>query len=124
MQKNIKSKGKTLIDKYIKNMDVLYNEQKELQDLYSNDKLTDEYYNINKSLKFTRTWEIINNDLDYAVRNLLLLFNACDCRYKETLEALSGSNCVQYKNVATLHVMVTRARKIIKNIYNEKYGDN
>lgn len=118
-----KPNPKKLIADYIKTMDSLYNEQKELQDLYNSDKLTDEYYDINKSLKFTRTWDIIMKDLDCAGRNLLLLFNVCESRYKETLEALVGFN-IEYKNVATLRVMITRIRKKIKEIYNKKYGNN
>lgn len=121
MQKNIN--GKKLINDYICSMELVYQEQKELQDLYNADKYDNDYFNINKSLKFTRTWEILMSMDNIAARNLLLLFNACGSKYKETLEALSGLN-VEYKNEATLRVMITNARKIIKEIYDDKYGIN
>lgn len=121
MQKNTKQDGKQLIDDYILSMDKVCEEQKELQQLYMNDKLHDDYFDYNKSLKFTRTWEILLSMNDYAARNLLLLFNACGCRYKETLDALCGVGTV-YKNEATLRYMMTEARKKIKKIYNDEYG--
>lgn len=114
--------GKELIEEYIKRMELQYQEQKELQELYMNDRLADEYYDYNKSLRFTRTWEIITGLTDYADRNLILLFNACDCKHKDTLEALSGAGMVQYKNEATLRVMISHARKRIKDKYESEYG--
>lgn len=120
MQKNIKLDGKQLISDYIKSMETVIEEQKQYQQLYLNDSLPDDYFNYNKSIKFTRVWDILLSMDNYAARNLLLLFNACGCRYKQTLEALWGLN-VEYKNEATLRVMITKARKIIKDIYYERY---
>lgn len=119
MRKNIN--GKKILDEYIKSMDIVYDEAKAIQDDYYNDRLDDEYFDINKSLKFTRTWEILKSMENVAARNLLLLFNACGCRYKETLDALCGVGTV-YKNEATLRYMMTDARKKLKKIYDDKYG--
>lgn len=119
MKKNINSKK--IIDDYVKQMNEVYEEQIEYQQLYLNDKLNDEYFDYYKSLKFTRTWEILNEMEDIPARNIMLLFNACGDRYKETLEALCGLG-VTYKNQATLHVIITKTRKKIKDLYNDKYG--
>lgn len=115
--------GKNIINKYIKAMNVVYKEQKEYQDMYLNDRLDDDYFNYNKSLKFTRTWETLMSMEDVPARNLMLLFNACGDRYKDTMEALCGLG-MAYKNQATLHVMITKTRKKIKELYASKYGNN
>ena len=88
------------------------------------DIIIDEYFNYDKSVKITRMWEIIRDMEDIVSRNLLLLYHACNCRYKRTLEELGRNNKVVYKNEATLRVMVCNARKIIREKYRELYGDN
>lgn len=115
--------GKKLLNGYIKEMQTYYEDELEKQQLFLNDKLNDEYYDYKKSVKFTRTWEILMNMKNLAARNLILLFNACGDKYKETIEALCGIG-VFYKNEATLRVMITNTRKKIKEIYNKKYGTN
>ena len=119
--------GKKLLNDYIVEMEKEYELQKQYQLQYMNEELNDEWFDYNKSIRFTRTWDILMNKdeflIDYPVRNMLLLYNACDCRTKETLEALTGFDTA-YKNVSTLRVLITNARKKIRKIYNDKYGVN
>ena len=126
MVKNIKyEQGKRLLEDYIKKTedDIVW--LNEMCDRY-NSTVFDlpefagfDYY---KAVEFIRTWEIIN-ELPADKKNLFLIFCACEYDYKRTLEIFNnvGKTC---KNIATLRVMISNVRKIIRKNYSDKYGTN
>lgn len=121
MRKINRIQNNQLLTDYITEMNRMYEDQIQMQKMYGDDNLSDEYFNYTKSLRFTRLWELMM-ELKPVDRNLLLLYQACGNRYKAMLDELFKSN-VNYKNDATLRVLVTNARKEIRRLYKEKYGD-
>lgn len=126
MQKNISyEKGKQLLDDYIKSREKEIVWLKEMCDRYNNTvfDLSDfGGFDYNEAVIFIRTWEIIN-EFPTDKKNMFLIFCACDYDYKKTLEIFNGidKGC---KNVATLRVLISNIRKLIKAIYNDRYGTN
>lgn len=125
METNIKYKqGKTKLEQYVKEQNDLYQWYKDTIQRY-NETVFDlpEFagFEYNEAISFMRTWEIIQ-ELPTEKKNLFLTYCATDYNYKETLEVFNGKRC--YKNVATLRVLITLIRKIIKEKYKEKYGSN
>ena len=76
---------------------------------------------IKEALIYLRTWKIIN-ELPTEKKNLFLIFCACEYDYKKTLEVFNGvgKGC---KNVATLRVLMTHIRKLLRQKYDEQYGN-
>lgn len=128
MEKNINpdyKKGKKLLETYIKKQEAECKFLAETIDKYQNSvfEIPDiAGVDINQAIVFLRTWKLIN-ELPTDKKNLLLVFCACRYDYKKTLEVFNGvgKGC---KNVATLRVLITAIRKIIRKNYNEQYGDN
>lgn len=124
MEKNINyEQGKKLLEEYIRKTESDIKWIKEMCNRYNNTvfELPEfagfDYY---KAVEFLRTWEIIN-DLPADKKNLFLIFCACEYNYKNTLAIFNdiGKGC---KNIATLRVLITNIRKLIKEIYKERYG--
>lgn len=128
MEKKINPKykeGKKLLEKYIK-------EQKEhckfLEETLAKYASTEfdlpdfACVDMREAIAYLRTWKLIN-ELPPKHKNLLLTFCACEYDYKKTLEVFNDVGR-EYKNVATLRVLITNIRKILREKYNETYGDN
>lgn len=117
--------AKGLVADYIKSMDKVVEDNKRLMQLYDDDVQTDEleYFDYNKALKFNRLWDVIKHDLPPTKRNLLLCFEACGEDYTKCLAFFNG-NGMNYKNKATLHVLVCNARNMANKLYTEKYDSN
>ena len=127
METNIEyEKGKQILKEYIEKENNLYSWLKDMFNRYENCPYdySPEFagFDYNSAIKFIRTWEIINNDLPIDKKNLILIYNACGGDNAKTLEIFNGTGKV-YKNKATLCVLICNTKKIIKQIYNEKYGD-
>lgn len=90
-----------------------YNTDEYLQDPYM------EWFNCVKALRTVRLWDIIQNELDPAQRNLL------NCYYAngQKMDTMAAIFAVQYKNAATLRVLLSNARKAVREAYKAKYGD-
>lgn len=124
MEKNINYElGKRILNKALKNTTALYQWLKESCEKYENTlfelpELTG--FNYEKAVKFIRTWDIVE-ELPADKKNLFVIFWSTGFNYKKTLEIFNGvgKGC---KNVATLRVLVSNIRKIIKEQYKEKYG--
>lgn len=123
--------AKALIASYTEEMKTVYEENQKMIDLYlcyyGGGEAPVPYDDYKTSLKFIRTWDIIQSDiLNQAQRNLILLHYACDGNLDKTLNAFNGDGSLSkgYKNKASLRVMLCNIRKIIKAQYFELYGDN
>lgn len=119
--------GKGMVAEYIKQMEETYDDLKRLIDLYdgtlypeNNPELVN--FNYDKAIKFVRTWELINNDIQPHNRNLIFAIEASGEDYTKCLEYFNGKG-KGYKNKATLHVLVCNARNELRLKYIEKYGD-
>lgn len=119
-------KGK--IVEYAAQIDMAYEENKEIIELWENSLVYDkpefsdfDYY---AALKFVRTWDIIKSDaLNQSQRNLLYCYNACDCDLESTLNCFNGKG-KGYKNKASLSVLLSNIRKIIRKEYDKLYGNH
>lgn len=116
-------KSKILLDNYIEEMERLYSMHKYLQkkfiDGIHEDAAELDNFNYKESIEFVRTWDIIKN-MNASQRNIYLLFMIAEGKYKPLMKIIGN----EYKNEATLRVMVCNAKKIIKNKYKELYGTN
>lgn len=80
-----------------------------------------EFFDREKSLKFIRTWEIIQSDaVSIAQRNLICAFAACGNKLDDCLAFFNGKG-KNIKNKRTLAVMISNARKVVTDKYNELY---
>lgn len=125
METNINyQEGKTKLEEYINEQTEIYQSYKATMKRYS-ETLFDlpefEGFDYQQALLFIRTWDIIQ-ELPTDKKNLFLTYCATGFNYKETLEVFNGKRC--YKNIATIRVLVSLIRKIIKDKYKEKYGSN
>lgn len=126
METNIKyQEGKQLLQDYIEATETHVAWLKDMCNKFNNTlfDLSDfSGFNYWKAVVFIRTWEIIN-ELPTDKKNLFLIYSACGYDYEKTLAVFNGigRGC---KNIATLRVLVSNTRKIIRKIYNEKYGTN
>lgn len=114
--------AKEMVTEYIDKMDSLYEDKlKQIEDYKTNviDEF-DEYFDYYKALKFVRTWDIIKNNLNPAEKNLVIA-SECAKDYEECLSFFNGGKAP--KNIATLRVLICNARKKIREIYNQKWGD-
>ena len=115
------AKGK--VAEYIAYMDCVYEDKMKQIEEYNSEitnEFKDEYFDYNKSLKFVRTWDIIKNDINPAERNLVIASEVAK-DYDECLTYFNGIKAP--KNVASLKVLVCNARRKIREIYNQKWGD-
>ena len=116
-------KLKNKMTEYSNQMKVIYEEYSHAIELYENSPVIYhpelEWFNYSVAVKFIRTWDIINNDLRESQKNLLLSYYACGESYDKMLEAFESDTCSK----GTLRVMMCLARKKVKEIYNEKYGN-
>lgn len=81
-----------------------------------------EFFNLEKSLKIVRTWEIIISDkIRVCDRNIICAYVIADCDPSTCLSFFNGKG-KNIKNVATLNTLIYNARKAIKDIYYEMYG--
>lgn len=124
MEKNINyEQGKHLLQEYIQNTEQYIKWLKEMCDKYDNtlfDLPDFGAFDYEKAVKFIRTWEIIN-EFPTDKKNLFLIYCACEYNYTKTLAIFNdiGKGC---KNAATLRVLISNIRKLIKEIYTERYG--
>lgn len=124
MEKNIKyNEGKKILDKFITETNSLYEWLKKTCERYNNSVFElPEFtgFNYEKAVKFINTWDIIN-ELPTEKKNMFLIYCATEFDYEKALEIFNGvgKGC---KNVATLRVLITNIRKIIKEKYRNKYG--
>lgn len=119
--------GKGLVAEYIAQMETIYKEYKRLINIYENCSDADDVpelsdFNYCAALKFIRTWDIMNNNIPAHNRNLLFAIEASGQNYNKCLEYFNG-NGKGYKNNATLHVLICKARKQVRKIYDKIYGD-
>lgn len=115
-------KLKTEMTEYLKQMKVIYEEYSHAIELFENSVTYHpelEWFNYSEAVKFIRTWDIINNNLRESQKNLLLAYYACGESYDKMLEAFESDTCTK----GSLKVMMCLARKKVKEIYNEKYGN-
>lgn len=108
--------GKGQLAEYINSMQELYNEHIELIK-QAEESIFETDYNIKKYIKFCRTWEIIMNKLDTRERNLYICYLFCNCKPEKCIEVFNGQGG-NYKNKATMCVMITRIKKKIKEYYD------
>lgn len=128
MQTNINPKydnGKKILEKYIKEQEEHCAFLRESLDKYLNtpfDLPDFSCIDMREAVVYLRTWKLIN-ELPTNKKNLLLIFCACKYNYKKTLEVFNGvgKGC---KNIATLRVLITNIRKLLRQKYDEQYGDN
>lgn len=124
MKKTKYEVAKAEVQEYIETMNNIYLDKKEEIRLFKDDNHEvfemDAYFDYNKSVQFIRLWDIINNEITPAERNLLIAVE-CSKNYSECIKSFEGT---APKNVATLKVLVYNARKKIRKIYTEKYGNN
>ena len=112
------------LNEYIRGMNKSIELQKELcerwlnTDEYLHDALLD-WFDYNKAQKAIRLWDIIQNDLEPAQRNLVNLYHANG----ENMSFLTQFFIGEYKNAATIRVLLSNARTRIREIYKEKYGE-
>ena len=116
--------AKAEVQEYIETTNNIYLDKKEEIELFKNDNPElfemNEYFDYNKAVQFIRLWDIINNDITPAERNLLIAVEISK-NYSECIKSFEGT---APKNVATLKVLVYNARNKIRKIYTEKYGNN
>jgi len=111
---------KSKIAAYTKEMEDNYNYYLKAIDYY-NSKPTDyvaelgESFDINIAEKFVKTWETIQK-MQPVQRNMLLCFICCDKDYNKTLQVFNGEG-KNYKNVASLRVLVHNAKKDFFKLY-------
>lgn len=124
MKKTKYEVAKAEVQEYIETMNNIYLDKKEEIELFKNDNTElfeiNAYFDYNKAVQFIRLWDIINNDITPAERNLLVAVE-CSQSYSECIKSFDGT---APKNVATLKVLVYNARNKIRKIYTEKYGNN
>lgn len=127
MRKNTNEyeEGKELLNNYINEQEQLYQWLKETCVKYQ-DAVFEvpefEGFNYYKAVKFIRTWDLIN-ELSMDKKNLFLVHCASGKKYEDTLKIFNGSG-KEYKNVATLKVLITQIRNEIRKKYKEKYVDS
>ena len=118
--------GKGKVAEYIQTMDEQCAALREEVNAFDNDMFDDEnfdYFNREKSMKFIRTWDIIQSDaITIAQRNLLCAFAACNNKLDECLDFFNGKG-KGIKNKRTLAVMISNARKAVTEKYKELYKD-
>ena len=117
-------KGKKILEKYIKDEEEHCRFLRETLDKYFNtpfDLPDFSCIDMREAVVYLRTWELIK-ELPTDKRNILLTYCACDYDYKKTIEVFNGEK--GYKNVATLRVIIAYIRKILREKYDERYGDN
>ena len=128
MKMKINSKyedGKKTLDKYMTEQENYCNFLKETLNKYFNtpfDLPDFSGFDMREAVVYLRTWELIK-ELPPDKKNLLLVFCACDYDYKKTLEIFNDVG-KGYKNIASLRVIITYIRKILKQKYESRYGDN
>lgn len=113
--------GKRLVAKYIEDCDKLYAANKErfkddmdLSELdYDDDLMT--------AINFNRIWEIINNNITAAERNLYITYLACEQNAHKTLDVFNGQG-KGLKNIFVIRTMCFKIKEKIKNVYIKKYG--
>ena len=115
---------KEVFDNFVKQMNEAYNEQTYLIDLYNNSVNPDtpelEYFDCNKAIKFTRTWELIQQ-LKPQQRNLLICRMAFTT-IAECLRVFNGVNNTK-TNDTTFRVLVYNAKNELKRLYNQRYDN-
>jgi len=126
MKKNIKYKeGKELMERYVTKTERYVESLQWMCDKYAcTDFDLPEFagFDYGKAIRYMRTWKIIQ-ELPVDKRNLWLVYLACETDYTKTLEVYNGvgQTC---KNIATLRVMVSNVRKLIRSKYTERYGSD
>lgn len=105
---------------YIEKMEALYNYYLEAIEFYNNQP-TDyvaelgDSFDLVTAINFIKSWKTIQ-EMQPVQRNMLLCYVCCDCDYKKTLEVFNGEG-KNYKNVASLRVLVHNARKEFFKLY-------
>ena len=123
MQKNMRyDEGKRLLEKYLEETNRNVEWLNEMCNRYSAtmyDLPDFAGFNYSKAQKYIRTWEIIQ-ELPAEKKNMFLIYCACENDLTKTLEVYNGvgKGC---KNVATLRVLISLVRKIIREKYKERY---
>lgn len=113
--------AKSEIVKYMAEMDEIYELNNKVIEKYGNDIFSDDIEDLQVAIKFCRTWNIVKNELSVSDRNLFILYQISNRNIKRTLEYFNaiGKN---YKNTATLTVIICNIKKKIKELFKEKYG--
>lgn len=116
--------AKKLLEKYVKEHDELYQFLEVLCKKFDEaifDTPEFEGFNYKKAKKYMRAWDVLK-EIPTEKKNLFLLFCATDFNYEKTLVFFNGTGNT-CKNIATLRVMISKIRKIIRDKYQEIYGD-
>lgn len=116
-------KVKRDVEKYVKNTYLNLEKQKALLERWENtpEELEDaelQYFNANAARKMIQMWDIIMNVLPAAKRNLLLIGLACDNNTEMVVKYFDG----HFNGGATVRAQMSRARRIVRELYEEKYG--
>lgn len=113
--------GKKMIAEYIEKMENLYEANKERfsEDMDFSELDYDD--DIFAAITFNRTWNIINNDITAAEKNLYIVYLACEQDAYKTLEVFNGQGN-GLKNIFVIRAMCFKIKEKIKKIYIEKYG--
>lgn len=113
--------GKRLIAKYIEDCNNLYadNKQRFKDDMDLSEIDYDD--SLMTAINFNRIWEIINNDITAAERNLYITYLACEQNAHKTLDVFNGQGN-GLKNIFVIRAMCFKIKEKIKNVYINKYG--
>ena len=110
--------AKGILADYLKEMNEIY---QEFYNELMNGMDMDEEFEEQKTIKFIRTWDIINKDLKPEERNLFCTYQACGNKSQKCLEVFNGKGG-NVKNIGTLRTMIYNIKKKINKIYKEKYN--